>query len=191
MEKRWTKQLLLLAAVLLPFWALAQHRVTGVVTGDGEPLIGVNILVKGSSVGTITELDGSYVLEVPSPNDTLSFSYIGYQTRLVPIAGRTQVDLEMAAASELLEEVVVIGYGVQRKEDLTGSVAVVSSESIEKIPTTSLGQSLQGRVAGLQVTPSSGAPGDDAVFRVRGTGTFGDASPATYSRRVAFMERLV
>lgn len=155
----------------------SRHTVSGSVSSGTERLIGVNILIKGSSNGTVTDIDGNYSLSTGSAADTLVFSYTGYAALEVPIAGRTQLNVNMEVAAELLEQVVVVGYGVQRKSDLTGSVATVTSESLNKIPTQSVGQALQGKVAGLQITPQSGAPGDDAIFRVRGTGTFRDANP--------------
>ena len=93
------------------------------------------------------------------------------------IGGRTTIDVQLGESTELLQEVVVIGYGVQQKDDLTGAVGVVNSEQITDIPTQSLGQSLQGKVAGLQIIPTSGAPGADAIFRIRGVGTLNNADP--------------
>lgn len=176
MKQNWIFTIAMLL-LLGPASLLAQHQVSGTITGDGETLIGVNVLVANTTVGTISDFDGSYRIEAPSADDTLEVSYIGYQTARIPIAGRSQIDIELLPASELLEEIVVVGYGVQRKDDLTGAVAVVESEEIVAIPTQSLGQALQGKVSGLQVTATSGEPGADAIFRVRGTGTFRDANP--------------
>ncbi|MEZ4983689.1 MAG: carboxypeptidase-like regulatory domain-containing protein [Saprospiraceae bacterium] len=148
---------------LLPAWMLAQHTVTGTVTSEGETLIGASILVRGTTTGTITDIDGSYTLEAPSSRDTLEVSYVGYTSMLIPIEGRTRIDIDLAVAAELLNEIVVVGYGVQRKDDLTGAISVVESKSISAIPTQSLGQALQGKVSGLQVTPGSGEPGADAI----------------------------
>lgn len=166
-----------LLVLLAPAGLWAQHQVEGTLTSGGMALIGVNIQVKGTSVGTITDVDGYFNLNTPSPQDTLLLSYIGYQNQTVPVRGRSVIDIEMEESAELLQEIVVVGYGVQRKDDLTGSVAVVESKALEAIPTQSLGQALQGKVPGLQVTAASGAPGADAIFRVRGTGTFRDANP--------------
>ncbi|THH37515.1 SusC/RagA family TonB-linked outer membrane protein [Neolewinella litorea] len=157
--------------------AVAQTTVSGVVTGGTEPLIGVSVQVAGTTTGTITDLDGRYELTVPAGSDTLSFSYIGFTPRLVAIQGRSTIDVNLSEASEVLQQVVVIGYGIQQKDDLTGAVSVVESEQLTDIPTQSLGQSLQGKVSGLQIIPGSGAPGADAVFRIRGVGTLNDANP--------------
>lgn len=153
--------------------------VTGIVTSatDPEPLIGVNILIKGTDSGTITDFNGNFELEVPSPNDTLVFSYIGYESMEVPLNGRSRLEIELLPQEQVLEEVVVIGYGVQKKSDLTGSVSMVEAEELQRIPTGNIEQALQGKVAGVQVTPVSGEPGRGAVIRIRGTGTLNDASP--------------
>jgi len=168
---------LLFIALAAPWAISAQHTVSGVVTSGDELLIGVNIQVKGTTNGTVTDVDGSYELASVKPQDTLVFSYTGYSTQMVAIGGRTRLDVNLEVMAEVLQQVVVIGYGVQRRSDLTGSVATVESESLTRVPTQSVGQALQGKVAGLQITPQSGAPGDDAIFRVRGTGTFRDANP--------------
>ena len=164
-------------ALLLAASLSGQTTITGTVTDGTEPLIGVSIQAIGTSSGAITDFDGTYSLSVPAGSDSLLFSYIGYQPQRVAIGGRTTVDINMAEATELLQEVVVIGYGVQQKSDLTGAVGVVESEQLTDIPTQSLGQSLQGKVSGLQIIPNSGAPGADAVFRIRGVGTLNNADP--------------
>ena len=152
--------------------------VNGLVTEDnGEPLYGVNILVKSSGDGTITDFDGKFELKNIAVNDTLVFSYLGFDTQNVPVNGRSLIDVMMSSSSELLDEVVVVGYGIQRKSDVTGAITRVKSEEIQKIPTTSVDQALQGKVAGVQVTPSSGEPGANAVVRIRGVGTLNTASP--------------
>lgn len=154
-------------------------KVSGTVLSeeDGQPLIGVNILIKDTSTGTITDFDGGYELTVPNPDVTLVFSYIGYQPQEVELAGRSSLDLVMQPAGELLDEVVVVGYGTQRRSDLTGAISSVKAEELQRIPSANLEQALQGRVSGVQVTPISGEPGAGAVIRIRGTGTLNDASP--------------
>lgn len=165
--------------LVLATWALqAQVTVKGKVTDDAhEPLIGVNILVKNSTAGTVSELDGTFELTVPNPYVTLVFTYVGYSGQEVALKGQTTIDVTMSYGSQLLNEVVVVGYGTQRKSDVTGSVASVKSEDIQKIATSSVTQALQGKVAGVQVTASSGRPGDGAVVRVRGVGTFNGTAP--------------
>lgn len=170
-----------LSLLLLLGWTtmIAQEtNVSGMVTEeDGTPLYGVNILVKSSGGGTITDFDGKYELEGIDVQDTLVFSYLGFDTQEIPVNGRAMIDVTMASASELLDEVIVVGYGVQRKSDVTGAISRVKSEEIEKIPTASVDQALQGKVAGVQVTPVSGEPGAQAVVRIRGVGTLNTASP--------------
>ncbi|MCB9278587.1 MAG: TonB-dependent receptor [Lewinellaceae bacterium] len=173
------KNIITLAAIvtMLPALVFAQRTVSGVVNSTEGPLIGVNIQVKGTTLGAISGIDGDYTLEVANANDTLVFSYVGYVTKEEPLAGRTTVNVDLELESELLNEVVVVGYGVTRKSDLTGSVARVESGDIAKIPTASLSQALQGKVSGVQVTPASGEPGADAIIRVRGVGSFRGADP--------------
>ncbi len=173
-------QLLLTLTLLLGAAAGAAQRstVTGTVTdaATNETLIGVNILVKGTSTGTITDVDGTYSISV-LPTDTLEFSYTGFQTRDEAVAGRAVIDLPLATDAEILNEVVVVGYGVQRKSDLTGAVSSVSGEELTRIATPSVSQAIQGKIAGVLVTPASGQPGAEAIIRIRGTGTLNDASP--------------
>ncbi len=164
-------------ALLASAAAAAQTAVGGTVTDGTEPLIGVSVQVIGTSSGTITDLDGTYSVSVPAGADSLIFSYIGFAPQGVAIEGRTTVDIVLGESSQLLQEVVVIGYGIQQKDDLTGAVGVVESEQLTDIPTQSLGQSLQGKVSGLQIIPGSGAPGADAIFRIRGIGTLNNADP--------------
>lgn len=171
------KHYLLAAFLSLPICLLAQHTVEGNVRSATEPLIGVNILVKGTTSGTISDLDGNFTLETGSPNDTLIISYTGYEPQEIPLGGRSRLEITLNEALNQLDEIVVVGYGVQRKSDLTGSVSTIKSEELVSVPTQSVGQALQGKVAGLQITPQSGAPGADAIFRIRGTGSFNGAAP--------------
>src|SRR5690606_33705966 len=129
-------------------------------------LPGVNILRKGTSSGTVTDIDGNYRLSADA-NDTLVFSFIGYENQEVPIGGRSQIDVGLGEDVETLSEVVVIGYGTQQEKDLTSAISTVRSEDIVKTPTGQAMQALQGKVAGLQIV-SSGAPGDAPAVRVRG-----------------------
>ncbi len=173
------KNILTLTAIvlLLPAAMSAQHQVSGVVSSSDGVLIGVNIQVKNTQLGAITGIDGDFAIEAPKASDTLVFSYVGYITKEEPINGRSILNVSLDLETELLGEVVVVGYGVTRKSDLTGSVARVESDQITRIPTASLGQALQGKVSGVQVTPASGEPGADAIIRVRGVGSFRGADP--------------
>src|SRR5256885_3087 len=163
-----------------PVWGQAGPlRVTGTVTSavDGSQLPAVRVSVKGGKVGTLTATNGRYTIDAPSPTDTLVFTIIGYRASEVPIAGRAVVNVAMEAAAIAMQEVVVTGYGTQQKRDVTGAMASVKAEDITPIAAPSVDQMLQGRVAGVQVIPSSGKPGDNAVIRIRGIGTLNDASP--------------
>ncbi len=169
---------------MLAFWlglcvtAQAQINVQGTVTDlEGEPLIGANILIKGTATGTATDFDGKYSLTVNSLADTLVFSYTGYSMQQIPLQGRSLLDVKMQVSAEVLGEIVVVGYGVQRKSDLTGSISTVKAEDLNRVPSGNVEQLLEGKVAGVLVTPSSGEPGAGAIVRIRGTGTLNDASP--------------
>ncbi|MFW5972712.1 MAG: SusC/RagA family TonB-linked outer membrane protein [Bacteroidota bacterium] len=172
--------IMLLAALwLFGAEATAQHRVTGTVTSaeDGLPMAGVNVLVVGTTTGTATNTEGEYELVAPSENATLRFSFIGFETQEIPIDGRDVIDVLLQVDPILGEELVVVGYGVQRRRDVTGAISRVEGDEISKIPTPSAEQALQGRVAGVQVIPNSGEPGSGATVRIRGVGTLNDASP--------------
>ncbi|HEY9486807.1 MAG TPA: TonB-dependent receptor [Chryseosolibacter sp.] len=151
--------------------------ISGSVTTDGgESIPGVNILLKGTTIGIVTDADGKYSLEVADLNGTLVFSYIGYSTMEVPIGGRTTIDVSLVADVQSLQEVVVVGYGTQKKVNLTGAVSSVGSEELEKrtVPRTSL--ALQGQMSGITVRQASGNPGrNSATLTIRGPGTFSGA----------------
>jgi TonB-linked SusC/RagA family outer membrane protein len=138
---------------------------------DDTPLAGVNVVVKGTFTGTVTDPDGNYEITAPSPDAILVFSFIGYLTDEVNIESRTKINLALVEQIEVLDEIVVIGYGVQRKSDLTGAVASVSAEELQKIPVSRFENTLQGKAAGIQVTQNTGAPGADVTVRVRGVST--------------------
>ncbi|MHA6247237.1 SusC/RagA family TonB-linked outer membrane protein [Pontibacter sp. CAU 1760] len=153
--------------------------VSGKVTGaDGTGLPGVSIALKGTSVGTITDVNGSYSLQIPSgqENGMLIFSYIGYVAQEVPVNNRSTINVQMSADQQLLDEVVVVGYGTQKKSDITGSVAVINAEEMKKVSTNDVAQLLQGRAPGVAVT-SDGQPGAFPNVRIRGVATFGDSQP--------------
>jgi TonB-linked SusC/RagA family outer membrane protein len=161
--------------------AMAQHEVSGEVTDaeEGVTLPGVNIVVKGTQIGTTTRANGSFTIEAPSPADTLIFSFVGYEEQEVPIDSRSEIDVELTPSVTALEEVVVeVGYGQQTIETTTGSVSQVSGEDLDAIPTTNLSQTLQGTVTGLiGVTPSGRPGGDNANLLIRGTSTLNNNSP--------------
>jgi len=152
---------------------LAQRQITGSVSdAQGSPLIGVSVFVSGEeTTGTISDVDGSFSLEVSSQADSLTFSYIGFQTLTVPITPQTSYDVRMLEKSELLDEVVVIGYGTARKRDLIGAVDQVSSREIENQAVTSVDLALRGQSAGVQLRQGSGQPGSGAEILIRGIGS--------------------
>lgn len=170
---------LLILAALFSTSAFSQWKVSGVVTNaeTGETLIGASVYVKETTHGTITDIDGKYEMDVKDPNAILVFSYTGYVTVEEPVQSRTTINVILRENIAVLEEIVVVGYGTQKKSDLTGAVGTVKDKDIERIPTASIDQALQGKVAGVFVTPTSGQPGAGAVIRIRGTGTFNNANP--------------
>ena len=157
---------------------LYAQTVSGQVTSgtDQTALPGVNVLVKGTTLGTVTDLDGNFRLNAAG-DDTLSFSYIGFVSQEVAVDGRSEISVALSEDVETLSEVVVVGYGTQQKRDLTGSISSLDGEELNTVPSQSPMQGLQGKVAGVQVTSSSGAPGAAPFVRIRGTGTLNDASP--------------
>jgi TonB-dependent starch-binding outer membrane protein SusC len=155
--------------VFLTVQTFAQDRtITGKVTAqsDATPLPGVNVLIKGTTNGTTTDMNGTYTLQV-APNTTLVFSYIGFTTQEVAVGTQSTLDVALADDVQALAEVVVVGYGTQKKEDLTGSIAAISQESFNKGQVTTPEQLLVGKVAGVQITPG-GAPGSGSRIRIRG-----------------------
>lgn len=175
-----TSFLLIFGGFFLPISANGQaHEVSGIVTDTetGETMIGVNISVEGTDIGTSTDRTGEFSLTVDSPDDVLLFTYLGYEDKEVAIEGRDHIEVEMTSMGLIGEEIVMIGYGVQRQRDVTGAVSTIDADRIRNIPTMSADQLLQGAAPGVQVRPSSGAPGASSVIRIRGIGTLNDASP--------------
>ncbi len=175
-------KIFLLQTFLFLFSFLSIHAQNITVTGnvsdaEGLPLIGASVLVKGTSTGTVTDLDGNYTLEAPS-DGTLVYSYTGYATTEEAVNGRSTISIVMETDVAALSEVVVTGYGSTKKENLTGSVGVVSAKTLEARPITNASQSLQGQVSGVWVNQTSGEPGQDgATIRIRGIGTLNNANP--------------
>ena len=192
-----TIRLICLLFFLVPLGAFAQSvSVKGIVKDSkGEPLIGVNVIEVGSSVGTITDVNGTFSLKVSSAAK-LKVSYLGYQTALLEVAGKTNLNVVLQDDNKVLNEVVVVGYGTQRKEAVTGSVASVSGSMLKEVPAGNITQALQGRVAGVNLQQTDSKPGATLQIRIRGTrsltadndplivldgipfsGTIGDISP--------------
>ncbi|PRY96231.1 TonB-linked SusC/RagA family outer membrane protein [Marinilabilia salmonicolor] len=156
---------------------MAQQTVTGVVTdSSNEPIPGVSILEKGTMNGTITQVDGNYSIEV-SDDATLVFSFIGFESQEVPVEGRSVINVVLTENITDLDEVVVVGYGVQKKKLVTGATLQVKGEDIERMNNTSPLQALQGRTPGVNISSTSGQPGADMKVTIRGLGTIGNAGP--------------
>ena len=147
----------------------AQRRISGTVTdaASGEPLIGANVLVVGTGEGTVTDFDGKYALSVPAGYDRLQFSYTGYTSQEVNLGASDVMDVQLEAG-EVLEEIVVVGYGSTKKKDLTGSVTAITSKDFIKGNIATPEQLVSGKVAGVQITSNSGAPGSGSTIRIRG-----------------------
>lgn len=160
--------------------ALAQSKqVGGRVTAreDGSTLPGVNIIVEGTTKGVTTDAFGDYAIELAENENVLTFSFIGYAPQKVVVGTQTVLNVILVSNAEELDEIVVVGYGVQRKSDLTGSIGSVRGSDLTKIPSFSPEQALQGKIAGVQVASPSGAPGAAPVIRIRGVGTLNNSSP--------------
>ncbi|WP_137403652.1 SusC/RagA family TonB-linked outer membrane protein [Echinicola rosea] len=155
------------------------QKISGKVTSsaDGQPLPIVNILEKGTSNGAVADMDGSYTIEVSGPEAVLVFSSIGFLKKEITVGNQTTIDVALEEDVKSLDEVVVIGYGSQKKSDLTGSVGTVSSEEINKYTNADATQAIQGRVPGVRVDANGGTPGANSIVTIRGTGTMSDSGP--------------
>lgn len=191
-EKSWKKTNLL--AILIVFFMIAvpysyaENRtinevrqgkaVTGTVTDEtGEPLIGVSVSIKGTTTGTMTDLDGKYSLSVPDAGAVLVFTYVGYITQEITAGNQSVVSVELKSKDASLDEVVVIGYGVQKKKLITGATVQVSGDDIAKQSTVSPFTAMQAQTPGVNITQGSGQPGENYKISIRGKGTIGDSSP--------------
>ncbi len=157
-----------------------QRTITGVVTDTetGESLPGVTILLEGTTVGTITDIDGRYSINITAPTDVLIFSYVGYRTVNIEVADQTTIDISLMTVYTALDEIVVVGYGSAPKRTLTGATSVISGTELESVPVTNLSQSLGGKLPGLVLLNISGEPGsDNSIIRIRGEHTLNNNSP--------------
>jgi TonB-linked SusC/RagA family outer membrane protein len=171
------KQALLLVLILFGNVAWSQQIVSGLVTDDSQaPVPGVNIIVEGTSLGTTTDAEGKYTLSITKEDAVLVFSFIGYATQRVPVEAKTVIDVSLAPDLTTLDEVVVVGYGVQKKRDISGAIGHVSAESIQQRQAINVMDALQGAVPGLQVSSNSGAPGAGNSITLRGASTFTDGA---------------
>ena len=160
--------------------AVAQDQVITVkghvVDDQGEPLIGATVKTKDAKTGAVTNLDGNFEIRVKA-NATLFVSYLGYKEREIAVRGRAIIEsIQLSADNQVLDQVVVVGYGTQKKADLTGSVSIVNAEELKKVSNSNISTMLEGKVAGVQIT-SDGQPGADPSVRIRGIGSFGSTAP--------------
>ena len=162
------------------FVASAQNfSLSGTVVDQDQnmPLLGATVLVKGTQNGVTTDFDGNFKIDEVSVNDILVVSYVGFVNSEMRITSQDNVTISLTPDVDSLEEVLIVGYGTQRKKEITGAVSVISSETIEDLKPTRIEQALQGQVAGVQITPSSGAPGSGLDIKIRGIATNGDSRP--------------
>ncbi len=156
----------------------AQNQIKGLITDtEGEPLIGASILVQGTTSGTVTDFDGLYELTVQPSAKVLEISYTGYEDQEITIGNRTEINIVLGESISLLDEVVVVGYGTQKRSKISGAVSTVTADEITEAPVLRTEQALQGRIAGVQVAQNSGSPGSALTVRVRGVGTINNSDP--------------
>jgi TonB-dependent starch-binding outer membrane protein SusC len=161
--------------------AQENRPVKGTVTDEtGQPLPGVTVIVKGTTQGTVTNADGNFSLAIPSDTETLQFSFVGMQTQEVAIEGRTTFTVVMEEETIGLEEVVAIGYGTKRKQDITSAISVIDTDNIGDIPASNSSRLLQGQAAGVVVKQQSGTPGEQMNVTIRGVGSLGAGSDPLY-----------
>ena len=175
-----TKLTAVIITLLLPAMALAQTiTLKGTVTSalDGYGVPGASVLIEGTGEGAATDIDGNFTIQTTRKTGTLRISYIGAKTEYRKFSGTSTFNVVLDDAGQEMDEVVVVGYGVMKKSDLTGSVAVVNTDQMKKVPATTIDQALQGRAAGVTVNMNSGQPGGGATVRIRGIGTLTDSNP--------------
>ncbi|RDV15643.1 TonB-dependent receptor [Pontibacter diazotrophicus] len=182
MKKHVLLSMLLMFAIVVQSWGQLNRSIRGQVTSEGgDPLPGVSVIVKGTTVGASTDVEGRFSINnIPADANTLVFRYLGFADQEVRIGERNIIDVTLTASSRSIEEVVVVGYGTQTREELTGSIASVTAEALEDIPVVSVDQALQGRAAGVQVTQNSGTPGSGIAVRVRGAASIGAGNEPLY-----------
>lgn len=165
--------------IVFAFMTTNAQTITGIVTGspNGEPLIGASVMLKGSTQGAVTDLDGRYSLANVKKGQTLIYSYVGYQTKEVTYTGLPSINIVLNENQKSLDEVVVVGYGLMKRSDITGSVVSINESDMKKSVITTVDQALQGRVAGVQVTQNSGAPGGGISVNIRGFNSLNGNEP--------------
>jgi TonB-dependent starch-binding outer membrane protein SusC len=174
-------EILLLLFCAFPLFAQNSgvRTIKGTVTdkATGEFLAGVSVIVPGTTIGFLTDINGNYSINVPARDSVLQFSFVGYTTKVVDIKNQIQVNVNLSEDTKVLDEVVVVGYGTQKRSDLTGSISTVNVNEVGKRAVVSVTQALQGQVAGVDITSNSGTPGAGVMIRVRGIGTINDSDP--------------
>lgn len=176
MKNNQVKNLSLLFALLFSIWGYSQ-TVSGTVSDANGPLIGANVVIKGTSNGATADFDGNYTLNDVTSGATIVYSFIGYTTKEITYAGQAEVNVTLEEDASQLEEVVIIGYGVKKKSVVTGAISSIKSEDLESSSNQRVEQTIQGRTSGVTVTSSSGSPGAGAKIRIRGAGSNGNADP--------------
>jgi len=173
------KTILVLLVIVCSLSGFGQGiQVKGVVTSadDRQPIPGVSVVVKGTTTGTTTNIDGVYTLKVPG-NATLIFSFVGLTPQEIVVNNRTTIDVVLASATAAIDEVVVVGYGTQKKSVVTGAISSVKASDLENMPTPRVEDALKGRTSGVTVASSSGQPGSDATVSIRGITSINYVSP--------------
>uniref|UniRef100_UPI0030ED4213 TonB-dependent receptor plug domain-containing protein n=1 Tax=uncultured Cyclobacterium sp. TaxID=453820 RepID=UPI0030ED4213 len=172
----------LMVMIVMVGYSRQASQISGIVVSvdDNEPLPGVSILVKGTSRGTVTNMEGAFSVQA-APGDVLTVSFIGFESQEVTVSGgRTNYEISMESSMGDLGEVVVVGYGSQRKADITSAVSVINMDNIGEVPTTNVSRLLQGQAAGVQVRQNSGRPGEEMEVTIRGIGSLGAGSQPLY-----------
>ncbi len=181
--KRFFKNLLsitLLQMCLISIAFAQEIDVSGTIKDENsEPLPGVNVVVEGTTTGTVTDMNGQYTITVPGSESHLVFSSIGYVTENILVGGQSVIDLALIPDITALDEIVVVGYGIQKRSSVTGAVSSVSAKEISALPVPSVSGALQGRVPGVLVT-NNGGPGSNAIVRIRGIGSITQSADPLY-----------
>ncbi|MDT0685921.1 SusC/RagA family TonB-linked outer membrane protein [Autumnicola psychrophila] len=183
---------------LLFLWAICAgsvayaQTITGTISDDQGPLPGVSVIEKGTDNGSVSNFNGNYEINVSNENATLLFSYIGFETQEIPLQGENSIDVIMQASMDQLDELIIVGYTSQKESTITGAVSSVNVEQLESRRVPGVTQALQGQVAGVTITQSTGAPGEDVEVRIRGNGTIGNNNPlyiidGVPSREISFL----
>ncbi|MDX1700878.1 MAG: carboxypeptidase-like regulatory domain-containing protein [Melioribacteraceae bacterium] len=183
---------LILASV--SWGATFAQTVSGVVTAADIPIPGVSVVEKGTNNGVVTDFDGNYSIDLEDANAVLVFSYVGFQTQEISVNGRQQIDVFLEDEVSQLDELIVVGYKSQKGRTISGALSSVNVDNLESRRVPEVTQALQGQVAGVNITQSTGAPGDEVEVRIRGNGTIGNNNPLYVidgipSREISFLNQ--